>query len=158
MAKLKIIRISAGKNSTLSHLYLDGIFLCYLLEDRTAEKKLPGLTCIPGGKYRLVLNTTAGMHWKYLRLFPAIHKGMLQITGIPNFDLVFLHIGNTHSDTRGCPLTGHYWEQSGGDYNVCQSGFAYRQVYPLLVEALQSEEIEVQVINHAKFYGNAITN
>ena len=151
---LKIIRIGVGKNSTLGHLYLNGLFLCYLLEDRMAEKKAAGLTCIPEGNYRLVLNTTSGMHRKYLRLFPDMHQGMLQIAGIPDFDLVFLHIGNTHGDTRGCPLMGHRWIRSGEDYQVYQSAHAYRKVHPVVMGALQSGVVEVQVINHQKAYGN----
>lgn len=146
--------MSAGKNSTLSHLYLNNIFICYLLEDRMAEKKEAGFTCIPEGQYILGLNTTAGMNRKYRERFPRMHKGMLQITGITGFGLVFLHIGNTHNDTRGCPLTGHYWEQSGDDYKVCQSGFAYQQLYAQLLALVQKEVIKVRVTNYTKIYGN----
>ena len=53
----KIIRVAQGKNSTLSHLYLNDIFQCYLLEDRIREVKIPKQTAIPTGVYKLNINT-----------------------------------------------------------------------------------------------------
>ena len=38
--KTKIIRVAQGKESTLSHLYIDGIFQCFLLEDKIREVKI----------------------------------------------------------------------------------------------------------------------
>ena len=37
----KIIRVAQGNNSTLSHLYLNDIFQCYLLEDKIRGVKIP---------------------------------------------------------------------------------------------------------------------
>lgn len=145
--QLNIIRLLSGRNSTLSHLYLDGIFLCYLLEDRIADSKCAGLTCIAEGDYALTRNRQAGMNAKYQKRFPYMHQGMLQISGIPDFDLVFLHIGNTHQDTRGCPLTGMYWQKQCDDYEVCQSETAYRYCYPLLSQILNFGELNIRVEN-----------
>nr|MBC7614381.1 hypothetical protein [Pseudopedobacter sp.] len=139
MKKIRIIRITKGKNSTLSHLYFEQRFLSYLLEDRMSTKKEAGLTCIPDGNYELCLNTTAPMNVRYQQRFPTLHKGMLEVTGIPNFKGVFLHIGNNFKDTKGCPLTGHYWLKAGEDFQVCQSAFAYLQVYPILLSVLRKE-------------------
>ena len=61
----KIIRVAQGKNSTLSHLYLNGIFQCYLLEDKIREVKIPKQTAIPTGIYKLIVNTWGGMNVKY---------------------------------------------------------------------------------------------
>lgn len=147
MNKISIIRVKSGKNSTLSHLYLNGIFLCYLLEDRISKTKEAGLTCIPEGNYGLKLNTTAGMNKTYKVRFPNFHKGMIQITGIMGFDLVFIHIGNYHSQTKGCPLTGHYWQKVNGDYEVLQSGFVYQLVYQQLLKAMEEGITSFTVIN-----------
>ncbi|WP_207532963.1 DUF5675 family protein [Desertivirga arenae] len=144
---IKIIRVAKGKNSTLSHLYLNDLFLCYLLEDSIREVKIAGSTCIPEGKYKLGLNQKAGMNSRYKLSYPAMHKGMLEIQGIPNFSLVFLHIGNYTSDTSGCPLTGHYWNQVKGDYQVMQSSFAYQQVYEVLAKEVKAGRNEVLVEN-----------
>jgi Family of unknown function (DUF5675) len=137
MKRIQIIRVEKGKNSTLSHLYIDDQFICYLLEDRLNDIKEAGLTCIPSGEYQIRLNRTALMNKNYSLRFPELHQGMIEICGIPNFTAVFIHIGNTISDTRGCPLTGHYWLEAAADYQVCQSAFAYKLAYPKLLSLLK---------------------
>jgi len=138
MTETKIIRVAQGKRSTLSHLYIGGLFWCYLLEDRIREEKVAGETAIPPGEYGLSLNHWAGMNARYAKRYPLLHEGMVEITEIPNYQLVFFHTGNTHADTRGCPLTGSYWELKDGDYRVLGSRAAYEWVYPRLVAEIRS--------------------
>ncbi|WP_207532681.1 DUF5675 family protein [Desertivirga arenae] len=151
---IQIIRVAAGKNSTLSHLYINRIFQCFLLEDSIRKEKIPGITCIPEGHYELKINSTAGMNQRYKQAYPGLHKGMLEIAGIPNFTLVFIHIGNYVSDTAGCPLTGHSWAVVKGDFQVQQSAFAYKEVYPLLLKMIASGNARLEVINHIQTYLN----
>jgi len=47
--KAKITRVAEGKQSTLSQLYIEGIFQCYLLEDKIRAIKIPKQTAIPAG-------------------------------------------------------------------------------------------------------------
>lgn len=140
MIKVRIIRIAKGLNSTLSHLYIGNYFVCYLLEDKISSIKATGLTCIPNGIYELKLNLSAGMNVKYKTKYPLVHKGMLEIIGIPNFNYVFFHIGNTILDTRGCPLAGHYWAMDKKEYVVSQSTFAYEFIYPKLLDLVKAQE------------------
>ena len=149
---VKIIRVAEGKESTLSHLYLDEIFLCYLLEDKIRESKIAGRTCIPEGDYKLKLNTAAGMNGRYKKAYPQIHQGMLEISKIPNFSAVFIHIGNYISDTAGCPLTGHYWNLEKGEYQVMQSAFAYQQIYGKLVQQLRAGHTRLEVRNRIRWF------
>lgn len=150
MNRIIIKRVKSGPNSTLSHLYIDGIFMCYLLEDRISKVKVAGQTCIPEGDYHLYINTTAGMNKRYQNRFPKLHQGMIQICGIANFDLVFIHIGNYYSETRGCPLAGHYWNLSNGDFEVMQSGFIYPIIYQRLLDMVQSGCNGITVINQVE--------
>jgi hypothetical protein len=147
MEQIRIIRVAQGKNSTLSHLYINGLFACYLLEDAIRPEKIPGITCIPEGEYRLRLNPWAGMNAKYAPKYPTQHEGMVEITGIPDFSLVFIHIGNYHTQTAGCPLTGSYWQLVDDDYRVLHSAAAYKYVYPLLVEQIEQGNDRVVVEN-----------
>jgi len=71
--RTKIIRVAEGKQSTLSQLYIDGIFQCYLLEDKIREVKIPKQTAIPEGNYTLRLNTWGGMNAEYRQKFPKLH-------------------------------------------------------------------------------------
>src|SRR5690606_31469172 len=148
MNGIRIIRVAQGKQSTLSHLYIGGLFACYLLEDAVRRKKIAGITCIPPGEYGLSLNYWAGMNVRYAKRYPLLHEGMVEITEIPNFQLVFFHTGNTHADTRGCPLTGSYWSVLDGDYQVLGSRAAYLDVYPLLVEEIRKGNDRLVVSNY----------
>lgn len=144
---IRIIRTREGRNSTLSHLYLNDLFLCYLLEDRIREHKIDGKTCIPEGTYQLAWNQTAGMNKQYSRKWGKRHRGMIEILGIPDFSLIFFHVGNTHLNTAGCPLTGMYFRKLEEDFEVMQSAQAYRMVYPILQNQMEKEQNQVEVIN-----------
>lgn len=143
----KIIRVAQGLQSTLSHLYINRLFACYLLEDSIRENKIPGQTCVPTGTFHLTLNKTSGLHRRYLKDYPKMHQGMVEIAELPNFEFVFFHKGNTHHDTRGCPLIGHYWIKVEEDFQVMLSGFAYRQVYPLLVDQILQGKDQLVIEN-----------
>ncbi|HWK57292.1 MAG TPA: DUF5675 family protein [Parapedobacter sp.] len=149
--QIEIRRVAEGKHSTLSHLYIGGLFCCYLLEDRVREEKVAGMTCIPEGEYGLSLNHWSGMNTRYAKRFPKLHEGMVEITEIPSFQLVFIHIGNYHTETAGCPLTGSYWQRLDGDYQVMGSEAAYKYVYPLLVEEIQQGNTRLVVENEVGF-------
>lgn len=136
-----------GKQSTLSHLYLNELFICYILEDKIREIKIKGQTCIPEGVYQLGLNKTAGMNVRYRQLHSGSHQGMVEVKGITNFSLVFIHIGNYHQDTEGCLLTGSYYQLFDGDYRVLHSAKAYQELYPLILERLQAGDCFIEIRN-----------
>ena len=149
--KTKIIRVAEGKQSTLSQLYIDGIFQCYLLEDKIRTVKLPKQTAIPTGNYALRLNTWGGMNVDYRQKFPNLHKGMIEINGLPNFSFVYIHIGNTFKQTAGCPLCGFGFEMVDGDYQVVRSKDAYQMIYPKLVNIAKSNENQISIENNFQF-------
>ena len=88
----KIIRIAQGKNSTLSQLYINDIFQCYLLEDKIREEKVPTQTAIPSGVFNLKLNTNGAKNVNYKKALGKVHEGMIEINGIPNFNFVYKFI------------------------------------------------------------------
>ncbi|WP_409149512.1 DUF5675 family protein [Sphingobacterium sp. BS-2] len=144
---IELVRVHSAENSTVSHLYIDGLFACYLLEDKIRSKKIFAKTCIHEGIYPLSLNTTAGMNSQYSPKFGRRHKGMLEIQKIPEFSLVFFHIGNYHTDTKGCPLMGSYFRKEGDDFMVLQSALAYKTWYPVLVEKIKMGTGRIKVVN-----------
>lgn len=147
----KIIRVAQGKNSTLSHLYLNDIFQCYLLEDRIREVKIPKQTAIPTGVYTLNINTWGGMNVKYQNLFETQHKGMIEIVGLPQFDYVYIHVGNTINQTAGCPLCGFGFDFINNDYLVTQSRAAYQIVYPKLFCVASKPNNSIGIENNFQF-------
>lgn len=145
MKEIKLIRVAEGKDSTLGHLYLGGFFCCYTLEDRIRAEKIHGRTAIPAGQYSLALNTWGGMNGRYKNLFGAMHRGMLEVKGIPSFSLVYLHIGNTHADTAGCLLLGDHYQHHQGEYRLLHSMGAYKRVYPQLLAELDRGNDQIRI-------------
>lgn len=114
-------------------------FLCYTLEDPYRLPKIAGCTRIPEGVYPLELRTEGQLHKRYQELFPGMHRGMVWIREVPDFEWVCLHIGNRERDTDGCPLVGsqptsiHREPQA-----ILQSEKAYRYVYPLIAHSIEA--------------------
>ena len=149
--RTRIVRVAQGKNSTLSHLYIDGIFQCFLLEDRIRTVKIMKETAIPTGTFDLEKNTWGGMNAKYREKFPAMHQGMIEISRLPTYHSVYIHIGNTIKDTEGCPLCGLSWIMKDGDYQVVSSVDAYKIVYPKLLKVVEAGDASIQIENCFQF-------
>jgi len=143
--KIEVKRIKRGKNSTLSELYIDGDFYCYGLENKVRVVKIKGRTAVPKGNYRLQLNTYGSMNVKYRKKFPDWHRGMLEIIDIPNYNYVYIHIGNYHSDTKGCLLVGEYYKSYDDDFAVFDSTKAYQRLYRLLLAAMSTETVYIHM-------------
>lgn len=147
----KIIRVAQGKQSTLSQLYIDGIFQCYLLEDKIRPEKIASQTAIPNGVFSLKLNKTGGKNVNYQKAFGKMHQGMIEIASLPNFSNVYIHTGNTISDTAGCPLCGFGFQLVGGDYQVTQSILAYKMIYPKLLSLAKDASNKMTIENNFQF-------
>ena len=147
-------RYAYGDDSTLGKLWLmtdmGRELQCFTLEDEERDEKIPGETAIPIGTYEIRLRTEGGMHEKYLRKFMELpHQGMLHLQNVPDFEWVYLHIGNTDDDTLGCPLVGSIPAVGAtGEFVVYQSTAAYRAVYPALAGALSDGERVVLQVTH----------
>ncbi|CAM3802140.1 DUF5675 domain-containing protein [Flavobacterium gelidilacus] len=149
--KSKIIRVAQGKESTLSQLYINGIFQCYLLEDKIREVKIPSQTAIPKGDYTLKLNTSGAKNVNYKKAFGKLHQGMIEIISLPNFNYVYIHTGNTIQETAGCPLCGFGFQFIDGDYRVTQSVAAYKMIYPKLVLLAKETSNTITIENNFQF-------
>ena len=151
--KLEVLRFSSEKDSTNGLLFdvTDGRkFLCYTLEDEHRNKKEYGETRVPAGTYRITLRTVGGFHARYLNKYGEMHKGMLWVRDVPNFEYILIHTGNTDEHTAGCLLLGNTQQTNFGDSNgfVGSSVDAYKRVYPPIAEALEKgEEVNITYID-----------
>ncbi len=153
--KLKLERNKSNKLSTVGKFYIGGLQLCVTLEDVYREIKIKGQTRIPAGTYKLGLRTVGGFHGRYSKdsRFRRIHKGMIQLLDVPNYAYVLIHCGNTHQHTAGCILLGSkvITKNKGRpdeEYQISQSGKAYKHVYPIVADALvQGEEVTLEIVD-----------
>ena len=144
--ELEVLRISSQKDSTNGILFDvtggERKFLCYTLEDEYREDKVAGETRIPAGTYRVTLRTTGGFHGRYVKKYGQMHKGMLWVRDVPNFEYILIHTGNTDEHTAGCLLLGDSQQANFGSSNgmVGSSVNAYKRVYPPIAAALEGDE------------------
>jgi len=151
--KLEVLRFSSEKDSTNGLLFnvSDGrSFLCYTLEDEHRDKKVMAETRIPAGTYRITLRTTGGFHGRYLKKYGSMHKGMLWVRDVPNFEYILIHTGNTDEHTAGCLIVGDSQQTNFGESDgfIGSSTQAYKRIYPPIAAALEAgEEVTITYID-----------
>ena len=128
--QLTLNRFDMTDDCTIGKLSIDGEFFCYTLEDRVREVsgadvltwKIPGVTAIPRGNYRIVKSFSN-----------RFQHDTLQLIGVPGFLGIRIHAGNTSANTEGCILVG----LTAGDEAIYRSKEALRmledELFPVLV-------------------------
>lgn len=144
---ITVDRIKSDSDATLSKVDVDGQFVCFGLEDEYREEKVASETRIPAGRYKVGLRTEGGFHTRYTKKFPGMHRGMLHVLNVPNFKFILIHIGNTDEDTAGCLLVGLNAAVDDGELRVTSSRLAYQKIYPIVVDAAERGELEIDYID-----------
>ena len=151
--KLKVLRFSSQEHSTNGLLFdaTNGMeFLCYTLEDEKRDQKVMAETRIPSGTYNILLRKEGGFHARYTKKYGNMHKGMLHLQDVPNFQWILIHTGNTDEHTAGCLILGDSQENNilVKDGFIGRSTQAYKRVYPIIASALESgEEVTIEYID-----------
>jgi len=144
--KLKVLRFSSQPDSThgllFEHTEVGKKFLCYTLEDERRALKIRGETRVPAGTYKIELRKEGGFHERYTKKYPGIHRGMLHVTDVPNFEYILIHTGNTDEHTAGCLLVGDSQENNQllPDGFIGKSVNAYKRIYPRIASAIANGE------------------
>lgn len=140
---LLLERTPSGTTCTIGDLYIDGDWFCFILEDLVREVegqpveawKIKGKTAIPAGTYKVRITYSN----RFKRDLPLL-------VGVPGFEGIRIHPGNTDADTEGCLLPG--LALGLGGESVSRSRAAFDALYKKLDEAESaSEEIEITITN-----------
>jgi hypothetical protein len=150
--KLQVLRFSSESDSTNGLLLdvTDGVnFLAYTLEDEYRKDKISKETRIPAGTYEIKLRNEGGFNKRYSKKYSSIHRGMLHIIDVPNFEYILIHVGNSDEHTAGCLLVGDTQENNQINKNgfIGSSGNAYKRIYPLIADAVENEGVTIQYID-----------
>ena len=131
-------------DATIGKLTVDNGFSCYTLEDIFRPTKVAGETRIPAGTYAVKLRMVlSGKTQAYRKKYPWF-SWHLELQGVPNYQNVYIHIGNKAADTEGCILLGTSWD--GKSAFIGGSGVAYEPFYKVARAALESgEEVVIDV-------------
>ena len=153
--KRQVLRFSSQTVSTSGLLFevtdVKKHFLCYTLEDERRVLKVRGETRVPAGTYKIELRNEGGFHQRYTKKYPGIHRGMLHITDVPNFEYILIHTGNTDEHTAGCLIIGDAQENNLilPDGFVGKSVNAYKMIYPSIAKAIaEGEEVTIEYIDY----------
>lgn len=103
---IQIDRYADDGEATLGLLSIDGDFFCYTLEDTKRKTKVEGKTRIPPGVYPLAFREVLSPLTKDYREQYEFFSYHIELQRVTNFDHVYIHIGNYHTDTQGCILLG----------------------------------------------------
>lgn len=135
-------RFTSDEQSTLGIMNVNGVKECFTLEDEKRTVKVKGETRIPAGRYEIKYRKVeTSLTMKYRARFPLWFKFHLELQGVPNFQCVYIHIGNTDKDSDGCILVGKGYtiNKNGGDI-ITQSAVAFEALYKKVSAALDKGE------------------
>jgi len=149
---LHLVRFSDQKETSLGMLSLDGQFECYSLEDEKRINKVKGETRIPAGVYEVKFRKVKSpMTMRYRSRF-TFFTWHLQLMDVPDFNYVYIHIGNDDDDTDGCILVGDQQVSNRitEDNNLLQSTPAFSRLYRRVVQALNhGESVRIEIVDHS---------
>lgn len=118
-------------DSTIGELSIDGVFICYTLEDKVRDKKIQNVTAIPYGKYEVIINFSNRFQ-QYMPL----------LLNVPNYAGIRIHSGNKSTDTEGCILVG-----SSKSLNfIGNSRVTFKSLFGRLKLAAKKEKIFINII------------
>lgn len=134
MTELTLLRDRFTERSTTGVLLIDSQYQCLVLEDRIRAPgvKVPGSTCIPAGRYRIIRTHSR----RFGRVMPLL-------VDVPGFSGVRIHAGNTSEDTEGCLLVG----TTRGVDSVSLSRIAFQAFDRAEYEADKKGEVWINIIN-----------
>jgi len=118
---------------------------CLTLEDVGRAVKLKHETRIPAGTYKLQFRKVGLFIEKYKKRFPKMHKGMIQLCDVPQYEYILIHIGNQKGDTSGCILLGEIADEENN--MILHSEKAYKRMYPVIAAAMEKEECTITIID-----------
>lgn len=144
---LTLHRFNRDAKSTLGLLNINGHFECFILEDAERCEKISGETAIPVGRYQIKFRKEDTPLTKKYRQNYDWFTHHLQIMDIPNYQWVYIHIGNWPEDTEGCLLVGDVAEADPAKMvsHIEKSAQAFERVYKQISDTLDRKE-EVWII------------
>ena len=145
---ITVDRFVSDSETTISHVSVDGQFICFGLEDEFRTQKVKGETRIPAGRYKIGVRREGGFHQRYAARFADMHEGMLHVLDVPNFQFILIHVGNTQKDTEGCLLVGMNAQTQPGAMRVNSSVAAYRKLYPIVIGAAKAGDLEILYLDN----------
>lgn len=116
--ELLLKRIARKAAYTIGKLYINGVYFCDTLEDvdrglssdmsldEIKKKKVPHVTAVPTGTYEVTLAVKSPRFGSRVYYKNLCDGKLPRLIGVPGYEGVLFHVGNTAKDTDGCILLG----------------------------------------------------
>lgn len=127
----------------VGRMSIDGTFICNTMEDvdrglddgmqdwMIKNKKIPNVTAIPTGRYKIDMDTVSPKFSKY-PFYMEVCQGKLPcIKNVRGFDGILIHCGVDHSNSSGCILVGMNTQVG----KLTNSKETFKKIYALMKEA-----------------------
>ncbi len=140
--ELQLTRQVKTNRSTIGELKINGVFECFVLEDRDrglkqtmpiselTELKVRTRTAIPAGRYEIVVSFSQ----RFQKMLPLL-------LNVPAFEGIRIHPGNTDADTEGCLLPG----RNKMPDMVTNSRVAFKALFDKIQSAMRKEKVFITI-------------
>lgn len=103
---------------TVGRMSIDGEIICNTMEDtdrglddgmqdwQIRNKKIPNVTAIPTGRYKIDMDTISPKFSKYPFYMEVCQGKLPRLKNVKGFEGILLHCGADHSNSSGCILLG----------------------------------------------------
>lgn len=145
--ELKVKRKAKRETYVIGDLSIDEVFFSNTLEDtdrgltsdmtdeQIKEIKQKGITAIPTGRYKVVMNIQSPKFSKY-KQYEFCDGYLPRLVDVPGFEGILIHIGNYPKDTDGCILVGKNTVKGA----VMESTATFKELYDVLKNADEAGE------------------
>lgn len=133
---------------TVGRMSIDGTFICNTMEDvdrglddgmqdwMIRNKKIPNVTAIPTGRYKIDMDTVSSKFSKYPFYMEVCQGKLPRIKNVRGFDGILIHCGVDHSNSSGCILVGMNTKVG----KLTDSKETFKKIYALMKEAHDNGE------------------
>lgn len=153
---LNLYRFSDDQECTLGIMFVNGTYQCYTLEDKYNPVKIKHHTRIPSGTYQIKKRLVLSDKTKRYRNKYDWFDYHLELQDVPDYQYVYIHVGNKEDDTSGCILVGN--GQTSNKFmnsgSITNSAVAFKTLYLAVTNALNSgEDVYITITDEGYFYG-----
>ncbi len=138
-------KITVGQSEKL-------VLQAFTIEDEYRDEKVSGETRIPAGFYKLGLRQEdTPKTLQYRAKYPWFKKH-IEVLNVKGFTGVYIHIGNSDSDTDGCLLIGDSVDNNTiSDGNLTNSTVSFKRFYDSVYDELEGGAVVTLEIREESF-------
>ena len=152
--KIEVERRWKKETYTIGRLYVDGVYFCNTLEDKSRglkqtdslffikQRKVYGETAIPTGTYTIAMNVTSPKYSASAWYWQLCKGKVPRLMNVPGWEGVLIHTGNNALQTYGCILVGKNTKVG----QLTESKATFKALYKEMKKAYdEGEEITITI-------------